>query len=116
MEGTSLTLTHGELHSEHVLLRDGQPHFVDCATVHHAPFYLDLALCFTPDRVGCYRDALAAEAVHVPRVELMDRYRETGRYVGFKWLCSGIWQWGLGTTEPTGRRLLHMTAWALDAL
>ncbi|GAC1465861.1 MAG: hypothetical protein PVSMB7_10670 [Chloroflexota bacterium] len=46
----------------------------------------------------------------------MDRYRETGRYVGFKWLCSGIWQWGLGTTEPTGRRLLHMTARALDAL
>jgi thiamine kinase-like enzyme len=113
-EGTSLTLTHGELHSEHILLRDGRPYFIDWATAHYAPFYLDLVLYFTPDRVEYYWDALSAEGVHVPRVEFMDRYREMGRYVGFKWLCSGIWQWGAGPTEQTGRRLLHMIAWALE--
>lgn len=113
-EGTSLTLTHGELHSEHILLRAGRPHFIDWATAHYAPFYLDLVTYFTPDRVGCYRDALAAEGVRVPKAEFMDRYREMGRYVGLKWLCSGIWQWGAGPTEQTGRRLLHMIAWALD--
>lgn len=106
------SLTHGELHSEHILLRNGQPYFIDWATALYAPFYL--VLYFTPDPAGCYRDALAAEGVHVPRVEFMDRYREMGRYDGFKWLCSGIWQCGSNPTEQTGRRLLPMIAWAPD--
>jgi aminoglycoside phosphotransferase (APT) family kinase protein len=113
-EGTLLTLTHGELHREHILLRDGHPFFIDWATAHYAPLYLDLVVYFTPHRVERYREALAAEGIAVSRADFMERYREIGRYVGFKWLCSGIWQWGAGPTERTGRRLLHMIAWALD--
>jgi aminoglycoside phosphotransferase (APT) family kinase protein len=113
-ERASLTLTHGELHAEHILLRDGHPYFIDWATAHYAPFYLDLVAYFTPDRVEHYRKALSDEGIDVPRALFMERYREIGRYVGFKWLCSGIWQWGSGPTERTGRRLLHMIAWALD--
>jgi Phosphotransferase enzyme family len=113
-EGTSLTLTHGEMHGEHILLHDGRPYFIDWATAHYAPFYLDLVVYFPPHQVEVYRQTLAREGVDIPRDEFMERYREVGRYVGFKWLCSGVWQWKAGPTAVTGRRLLHMIQWALE--
>jgi hypothetical protein len=44
----------------------------------------------------------------------MERFDAIGRYVGFKYLCSGIWQWPPGPTAVTGQRILLMIKWAIE--
>lgn len=113
-DGCSLTLTHGEAHGEHILIHEQRPYFIDWATARYGPFYLDLVLYFTPHNVHLYREALAEQGVSIGTAEFLDAYHEARRYVGFKWLCSGIWQWGKGPTIENGRRLLLMLRWAID--
>lgn len=92
-EGNSLTLIHADLHGEHVLSDRGQPYIIDWGQAHYGPFYLDLPNYFTPDLALQYRDALARLGHEIPRNEFMERYREAGRYVGFKYLSVCLWTW-----------------------
>lgn len=113
-EGTSLTLTHGEVHGEHVVLWRGRPYFIDWGWAYYGPFYLDLPAYFTPRTVHRYRAALARRGVDIAEADFMERYHEMGRYVGFRYLCGGIWEWQNAPGSVIGRRLLLTIRWALD--
>jgi hypothetical protein len=113
-EGDSLTLTHGEVHGEHVMVYEGRPYFIDWGWSYYGPFYLDLPAYFTPQNVYLYRQALAEQGLEIAEADFMERYHAIGRYVGFKYLCSGIWQWPPGPTSATGQRILMTIKWALE--
>ncbi len=113
-EGTSLTLTHGELHGEHVVLWRGRPYFLDWGWAYYGPFYLDLPAYFTPRTVHRYRNALAQRGVDIAEADFMEHYHEMGRYIGFRYLCGGIWEWQNAPGSVIGRRLLLAIRWALD--
>ena len=112
-EGAALTLTHGEVHGEHVLVRQGRPYVIDWGWTYVGPFYLDLPTYFTPTTVHAYHEALEEAGYSFPLSDFLERYQAIAPYVGFKYLCSGIWQWPPGPTAQTGRRLLLMVSWAL---
>lgn len=112
-EGTALTLTHGEIHGEHVLVTQGRPYFIDWGWTYVGPFYLDLPAYFTPMTVHAYHRALEEAGYHLSLSDFLERYQAMAPYAGFKYLCSGIWQWPPGPTAQTGRRLLLMVSWAL---
>jgi hypothetical protein len=112
-EGASLTLTHGEVHGEHIMVYQGRPYLIDWGWTYYGPFYLDLPAYFTPQTVAYYRHALAEQGVEIAEADFMERYHAIGRYVGFKYLCSGIWQWPPGPTAATGQRILLTIHWAL---
>jgi hypothetical protein len=113
-EGDSLTLTHGEVHGEHIMLYQGRPYLIDWGWTYYGPFYLDLPAYFTPQTVHHYHWALAEQGVELPLADFMERYHAIGRYVGFKYLCSGIWLWPPGPTAATGQRILLTIKWALE--
>jgi aminoglycoside phosphotransferase (APT) family kinase protein len=113
-EATSLTLTHGDLHGDHVLLWHGHPYFIDWDWAAYGPFYLDLPALFTPSTVHHYREALVAQGLEISEPDFMERYHQIGRYVGFRYLCSGIWEWQAAPKTIIGRRLLLTIKWALD--
>jgi hypothetical protein len=113
-ENASLTLTHGEVHGEHVILYQSRPYFIDWGWAYYGPCYLDLPAYFTPRTVHHYRAALAAQGLEIREADFMERFREVGRYVGFKYLCSGIWLWEPGPTAERGRRILLTIQWAID--
>jgi hypothetical protein len=113
-EGDSLTLTHGEVHGEHIMLYQGHPYLIDWGWTYYGPFYLDLPAYFTPQTVHQYHSALAEQGIEIPLADFMERYHAIGRYVGFKYLCSGIWQWPPGPTSATGQRILLTIKWALE--
>jgi aminoglycoside phosphotransferase (APT) family kinase protein len=112
-EGDSLTLTHGEVHGEHVMIHQNRPYLIDWGWTYYGPFYLDLPAYFTPQTVHHYRRALAEQGVEIAESDFMERYHAIGRYVGFKYLCSGIWLWPPGPTAANGRRILLTIQWAL---
>jgi aminoglycoside phosphotransferase (APT) family kinase protein len=113
-EGDSLTLTHGEVHGEHVMLSQGRPYFIDWGWTYYGPFYLDLPAYFTPHTVHHYHRALVERGIEISKTDFMERYHAIGRYVGFKYLCSGLWIWPPGPTAVTGRRILMTIKWAID--
>jgi hypothetical protein len=112
-EAASLTVTHGEIHGDHVLVYEGQPYFIDWGWTYYGPFYLDLPAYFTPQTVHLYHRALVEQGIELAESDFLERYHAIGRYVGFKYLCSGIWQWPPGPTAITGQRLLMTIQWAL---
>lgn len=114
-EGDSLTLTHGEVHGEHIMLYQGRPYFIDWGWTYYGPFYLDLPAYFTPQTVHHYHQALLQQGVELSLADFLERYHAIGRYVGFKYLCSGLWQWSPGPTSARGQRLLMTIQWALDS-
>jgi hypothetical protein len=113
-EGDALTLTHGEVHGEHVMIYHNQPYFIDWGWSYYGPFYLDLPAYFTPQTVHHYYRAITGQGFTISERDFMERFRAIGRYVGFKYLCSGIWLWEPGPTTRTGRRLLLTIKWAID--
>lgn len=116
-EGTSLTVTHGDMHpadGSHVITRRGTPYLIDWGWTYYGSFYLDLPNYFTPASVHHYRAALADLGPAIPEAAFMARFHAAARYVGFKYLCAGIWQWPPGPTRQTGRMLLNMLRRALD--
>ncbi len=113
-ENNALTVTHGEIHGEHIMLYQGKPYFIDWGWTYYGPFYLDLPAYFTPHTVHHYWRALHEHGMSINEVNFMERYREIGRYVGFKYLCSGMWIWPPGPTEVTGRRILMLIQWAIN--
>jgi hypothetical protein len=113
-EGDSLTLTHGEVHGEHIMLYQGRPYLIDWGWTYYGPFYLDLPAYFTPQTVHHYHHALTEQGIELPLADFMERYHAIGRYVGFKYLCSGIWLWPPGPTAATGQRILMTIKWALE--
>lgn len=119
-EGTSLTVTHGDMHpiqdGHHVLLYHCKPYFIDWGWTYYGSFYLDLPNYFTPATVPLYRDALAELGLDIPLPDFMQRYYATYCYVGFKYLCAGIWNWSPGPTEQTGKILLPMLKKALGGI
>jgi hypothetical protein len=88
----------------------------DAKQVHsfYGPFYLDLPAFFTPQTVHHYHRALAEQGLEIAEADFMERYHAIGRYVGFKYLCSGLWLWPPGPTSVTGQRILLTIQWALQ--
>jgi hypothetical protein len=113
-EGDCLTLTHGEVHGEHIMLYAGRPYLSDWGWAYYGPFYLDLPAYFTPQTVHHYHRALTEQGIELPLADFMERFHAIGRYVGFKYLCSGIWLWPPGPTTATGQRILLTIKWALE--
>jgi hypothetical protein len=118
-ESTANTITNGDMHPPdggNFAVYGGQPYFLDWGWTYYGPFYLDLPNHFTAQTVQYYRQALADRGLAIAERDFMDRYYAAGRYVGFKYLCAGIWQWPPGPTEETGRMLLHMLQRALTGV
>nr|HMN27323.1 phosphotransferase [Caldilineaceae bacterium] len=113
-EGDSLTLTHGEVHGDHLMLYANQLYLIDWGWSYYGPFYLDLPAYFTAQTVQHYHRALVEQGYELAEADFRERFQAIGPYVGFKYLCSGIFQWPPGPTSVTGRRILHMIHWALE--
>lgn len=98
-EGTSLTLTHADLHNQHVLTdAAGQPYFIDWGQARYGSFYLDLPNYFSLEQALDYRAALARNGLEIGEAEFKERYTEAGRYAGFKYMSFCLWSWQ--TFEP----------------
>jgi len=110
-EGDALTLIHADLMGTHLLVRDGRPYLIDWGQARYGSLYLDLPNYFTPDTVSVYRDALAELGLKIPEERFMRRYREAGRYPGFKYMgfLLSLWQAGQLTSlhGPLLDQLLH---------
>jgi aminoglycoside phosphotransferase (APT) family kinase protein len=110
-EGDSLTLIHADMMENHVLVSAGHPHLVDWGQARYGPLYLDLPNYFTPDNVLLYREALAEFGHDIPASAFMERYREAGRYPGFKYIGFLLFLWANGGLDslhgPLLQQLLH---------
>jgi hypothetical protein len=110
-EGDSLTLIHADMMDNHVLVHAGRPYLIDWGQARYGSFYLDLPNYFTPDSVLSYRDALAELGLDIPKDEFMRRYREAGRYPGFKYIGFLLHLWVAGRLcslhGPLLDQLLH---------
>ena len=88
-EGASLTLIHADLHADNIVVWNGQPYFVDWGQARYGSFYLDLPNYFPPAASSVYHEVLTRLDYEIPLSEFFERYREAGRYVGFKYM--GFW-------------------------
>src|SRR5947209_15154520 len=79
-----------------VLVHAGRPYLIDWGQARYGSFYLDLPNYFTPDSVHSYRDALAELGLDIPEDAFMRRYREAGRYPGFKYVGVLLHRWVAG--------------------
>jgi len=92
-EGKTLTLIHGDLHDGNVLSENGKPFIVDWGQAHYGSFYIDLPNLFSAEVIPFYLQALADLGCEIPRHEFMRRYRQAGRYVGFKYIAFTLSGW-----------------------
>lgn len=92
-EDETLTLIHGDLHDGNVVIQEDAPYFVDWGQARYGSFYLDLPNLFSPAPASLYHQALAQRGYVVPLDEFEARYREAGRYVGFKYMGFVLSQW-----------------------
>jgi hypothetical protein len=110
-EGDSLTLIHADMMDNHVLVHAGRPYLIDWGQARYGSFYLDLPNYFTPDSVLSYRDALGELGLDILADEFMRRYREAGRYPGFKYIGVLLHLWVAGQPGslhgPLLDQLLH---------
>lgn len=116
-EGTSLTLTHGDLQMRdgaHIYPCGGIPYVIDFGFCRYAPFYIDLAGWFTPDSLPLYHRALTAQGIRLKYADCEERFRVACRYNGFIYLCPSVLDWRQGPTEQTGRRLMQALKIILD--
>ncbi len=105
-EGDSLTLIHADLMDDHVLIHAGRPYLIDWGQARYGSLYLDLPNIFTPDTVLLYQDALAELGHDIPTEEFMRRYREAGRYPGFKYMGFLLSLWRAGQLDSLHGSLL----------
>jgi len=105
-EEGSLTLIHADMMDDHILVHDGRPYIIDWDQARYGSFYLDLPNYFTPDGVLSYRNALAELGLDIPAEEFMRRYREAGRYAGFKYIGFLLSLWSAGQLDSLHGSLL----------
>ncbi len=106
-DGHSLTLIHADLMDDHVLVHAGRPYLIDWGQARYGSLYLDLPNIFTPHTVLLYRDALAERGHDIPTEEFMRRYREAGRYTGFKYMGFLLSLWRAGQLDALRGPLLN---------
>jgi aminoglycoside phosphotransferase (APT) family kinase protein len=90
----ALTLVHTDINPSNVLVKDETPFFVDWASAHYGPFYLDLPhhLC-TRDQAELYRTALAGHGITIAPDAFAARYRTAARYTAprYCWWALDAW-------------------------
>ncbi len=110
-EDGPLTLVHGDLHNGNIRVHDGHPYFLDWEHACYGSLYLDLPNHFVPADALRYRDALADLGRDIPEGQFIERYRQAGRYVGFKYMGFLLHSWMNGWTNsirgPLLDQLLH---------
>ena len=92
-EGDTLTLVHGDLHDGNIRVQDGYPYFIDWEMAHYGTFYIDLPNYFSPRTSLLYRDALASLGHEVPLDTFKQRYADTTRMLGFRYMPYWIDHW-----------------------
>lgn len=116
-EGTSMTLTHGDLQMRdgmHLYNCGGAARIIDFGFCRYAPFYIDLAGWFDEDNLHQYYRHLSKRGVSVRYADFEERARAAFRYIGFIYLCPSVIDWQHGPTERTGRRLMQSLRIILD--
>ncbi len=101
-DGRSLTLIHGDLHHQHLIVQGGQPYLIDWEQAHYGSLFLDLPNLFTPLEAQSYFQALTELGARFSASELTSGYRTAGQYVGFKYLGFVMGQWAQ-RDEPGSR-------------
>lgn len=105
-EESSLTLIHADMMDAHILVHDDRPYIIDWNQARYGSFYLDLPNYFTPGGALSYRNALAELGLVIPEDEFMHRYREAGRYAGFKYIGFLLSLWSTGQIDSLQGSLL----------
>lgn len=98
-EPSAQTLIHADLNPSNVLVRDGQPYFIDWQTAQRGPFYIDLPHhhCTLP-QAEHYRQALAAHEHIISQSDFSARYRIAARYIGLRYMWWTLDYW---RSDPT---------------
>jgi thiamine kinase-like enzyme len=79
------TLIHADIHPGNVLIWQDSPFFIDWATAHRGPFYLDLPRHFFPlERAEIYRQERERLGDHFSHADFCERYRIAARYIGLR--------------------------------
>ena len=113
-EGDSLTLIHADMMEDHVLIHASRPYLIDWGQARYGSLYMDLPNYFTPEGALLYRDALAEFGHAIPADAFMRRYRDAGRYPGFKYIGVLLFLWANGHLDslhgPLLQQLIHGAA------
>jgi len=109
-EGQTLTVLNVDLLPDHIRTWRGGAYFIDWEQSSFGTLYLDLPNHFTVETALVYRDALARRGYEIPTVEFMERFHETSRYMGLRYLGASLMLWGQGgKAREDGRWFLHYT-------
>jgi len=93
-KGDMITLIHGDLHDGNVVIgEDGQPYIIDWDHARCGSLYFDLPNLFPGEYARVYYQALAGCGIAIDLQQFFERYREMGRYVGFKYLGFVLSYW-----------------------
>lgn len=91
--GRAVTLIHGDLHDGNLVVRAGQPYFLDWEHARCGALYLDLPNLLDGDGLRAYYQAITHLGAGLDESEFWQGVREAGRYVGFKYLGFMLAQW-----------------------
>lgn len=98
-EGTSLTVTHGDLQNidgDHVRSFGEKPMIIDWGFSRYAPFYIDLVDYFTGEEALLYLDELHRRGINLSRSDFEERYHTVSRYPAFIYLYPALMQYKRG--------------------
>ena len=107
-EGTSLTLTHGDLQDregDHVRCRRGRPMILDWGFTRYAPFYIDLVDYFTQEEAFLYWEEMRCLGLPLSRSDFAERFRLASAYPGFIYLYPALASFRRGSAEKLNRLL-----------
>lgn len=106
-DGTSLTVTHGDLqtiHGDHVRCIQGKPMIIDWGFSRYAPLYIDLVDYFTLEEAILYYEELRNRGIAISKNDFKEGYRMAAAYPAFIYLYPALVQYNRGS----GARLDHL--------
>ena len=106
-DGTSLTVTHGDLqtiHGDHVRCFQGKPMIIDWGFSRYAPLYIDLFDYFTLEEAILYYEELRNRGIAISKNDFKEGYRMAAAYPAFIYLYPALVQYNRGS----GARLDHL--------
>ena len=107
-DGTSVTLTHGELQDisgDHVRCFNGAPMLIDWGFGRLAPFYIDLVDFFPPEETWLYWEELRRRGIAIQRGDFEECCHMASLYPVFIYLYPALAQYASGRKEKLHRLL-----------
>lgn len=107
-DGTSLTITHGDLQNisgDHVRCFNGMPMIIDWGFSRLAPFYIDLVDYFTQEEAMLYLEELRYRNITISRRDFEECYHMASLYPVFIYLYPALVQYDSGKKEKLHRLL-----------